>query len=99
MVYAALFLRRPLLVTGPPGRCKSALPYRVARELRLGRVLKWPIVGHTTLRSGLYSYDAIGRAEAAEHAGRHYGRTQPRPSPHRPPASLLGPAATPPARA
>jgi MoxR-like ATPase len=65
MVNAALFLRRPLLVTGPPGIGKSALPYRIARELRLGRVLRWPIVSHTTLRSGLYSYDAIGRAEAA----------------------------------
>jgi MoxR-like ATPase len=65
MVNAALYLRRPLLVTGRPGTGKSSLAYRVARELRLGRVLRWPITSHTTLRAGLYEYDAIGRAEAA----------------------------------
>lgn len=65
MVNAALFLRRPLLVTGPPGVGKSSLAYRISRELRLGRVLKWPIVSRTMLHSGLYNYDAIGRAEAA----------------------------------
>lgn len=65
MVNAALLLRRPLLVTGPPGIGKSALAYRIARELWLGRVLRWPIVSHTTLRSGQYGYDAIGRAQAA----------------------------------
>src|SRR5690606_40909536 len=33
-VNAALLLRRPLLVTGPPGVGKSSLAYRVAREDR-----------------------------------------------------------------
>lgn len=65
MVNAALYLRRPLLVTGRPGTGKSSLAYRIARELRLGRVLRWPITSHTTLRRGLYGYDAIGRAQAA----------------------------------
>lgn len=65
MVNAALFLRRPLLVTGRPGSGKSALAYRIARELRLGRVLRWSITSRTTLQSGLYEYDAIGRAQAA----------------------------------
>ncbi|MET8997918.1 AAA family ATPase [Amycolatopsis sp. NPDC004169] len=65
MVNAALYLRRPLLVTGRPGSGKSSLAYRVARELGLGRVLRWPITSHTTLKSGLYHYDAIGRAQAA----------------------------------
>ncbi|RSM63869.1 AAA family ATPase [Kibdelosporangium aridum] len=65
MVNASLFLRRPLLVTGNPGVGKSALAFRIARELRLGRVLRWSISSHTTLRSGLFEYDAIGRAEAA----------------------------------
>jgi MoxR-like ATPase len=64
MVNAALYLRRPLLVTGRPGSGKSSLAYRVARELGLGRVLRWPITSHTTLRAGLYQYDAIGRAQA-----------------------------------
>jgi MoxR-like ATPase len=65
MVNAALFLRRPLIVTGRPGSGKSALAYRIARELRLGRVLRWSITSRTTLQSGLYEYDAIGRAQAA----------------------------------
>jgi len=63
MVNAALWLRRPLLVTGSPGSGKSAIAFRIARELRLGRVLEWSITSRTTLRSGLYEYDAIGRAQ------------------------------------
>ncbi|GLW45743.1 ATPase AAA [Streptomyces sp. NBRC 14336] len=69
MVNAALLLRRPLLVTGRPGVGKSGLAYRIARELRLGRVLHWPITSRTTLTSGLYEYDAIGRAQAAHEDG------------------------------
>jgi MoxR-like ATPase len=65
MINAALLLRRPLLVTGAPGTGKSTLAYQVARELRLGRVLHWAITSRTTLSSGLYGYDAIGRAQAA----------------------------------
>ncbi len=65
MVNAALLLRRPLLVTGRPGTGKSSLAYRVSRELRLGGVLRWPVTSRSTLRSGLYDYDAIGRAQAA----------------------------------
>ncbi|MFJ9780634.1 AAA family ATPase [Amycolatopsis sp. NPDC101161] len=65
MVNAALYLRRPLLVTGQPGSGKSSLAYRIARELRLGRVLRWPIGSRTTVKDGLYGYDAIGRAQAA----------------------------------
>jgi MoxR-like ATPase len=63
LVNAALLLRRPLLVTGSPGSGKSAIAFRIARELRLGRVLEWPITSRTSLRSGLYEYDAIGRAQ------------------------------------
>jgi hypothetical protein len=44
---------------------KSGLAYRVARELGLGRVLRWPITSRTTLEEGLYSYDGLGRAQAA----------------------------------
>lgn len=64
-VNAALCLRRPLLVTGRPGAGKSSLAYRISRELRLGRVLRWPISSRSTRRSGLYEYDAIGRAQDA----------------------------------
>lgn len=65
MVNAALYLRRPLLITGTPGTGKSSLIYAVARELKLGEVLYWPITTRTTLKDGLYNYDAIGRLQDA----------------------------------
>ncbi|MET8244240.1 MoxR family ATPase [Streptomyces sp. NPDC005202] len=64
IVNAALVLRRPLLVTGPPGIGKSTLAYLVSRELGLGRVLEWNIVSRTVLGDGLYTHDAMGRAQA-----------------------------------
>jgi MoxR-like ATPase len=63
-VNAALLLRRPLLLTGSPGVGKSTLAYLISRELCLGRVLEWSIVSRTSLRDGLYAYDALGRAQA-----------------------------------
>ena len=60
-VNAALYLRRPLLVTGRPGVGKSTLAYAVAYELGLGPVLRWPITSSSSLKDGLYRYDAIGR--------------------------------------
>jgi MoxR-like ATPase len=60
-VNAALYLRRPLLLTGKPGTGKSSLIDAVAYELRLGTVLRWPITSRTTLKSGLYEYDALAR--------------------------------------
>ncbi|MFE7589222.1 AAA family ATPase, partial [Kitasatospora sp. NPDC057512] len=68
LVNAALYLRRPLLVTGPPGSGKSSLPYAVARELSLGPVLRWNITSRTTLEDGLYSYDPLSRLYAASRA-------------------------------
>jgi MoxR-like ATPase len=63
LVNAALYLRRPLLVTGDPGTGKSTLAHSVAYELGLGRVLTWSIVSRTALNDGLYLYDAIGRLQ------------------------------------
>lgn len=69
MVNAALYLRRPLLVTGKPGTGKSTLAYSVARELKLGPVLNWPVTSHSRLQDALYRYDAIGRLQEASLAG------------------------------
>lgn len=63
MINAALYLRRPLLVTGDPGAGKSTLAHSVARELEFGKVLRWPVVSRTTLLDGLYHYDAIARLQ------------------------------------
>jgi MoxR-like ATPase len=79
-VNAALALRRPLLVTGKPGTGKSSLIYRVAYELGLGSVLVWPVNSRSTLKEGLYDYDAIARLQdrqfgnADEHAFEDIGR-------------------------
>ena len=63
---AAMYLRRPLLVTGKPGVGKSSLAHSIARELCLGPVLQWPINSRSTLQDGLYRYDAIGRLQQAK---------------------------------
>ncbi|MBU2667141.1 MoxR family ATPase [Actinoplanes bogorensis] len=66
LVNAALYLRRPLLVTGLPGVGKSTLAYAIAHELRLGTVLHWPITSRTTLKDGLYHYDPLSRLQAVQ---------------------------------
>ncbi|MFG3386657.1 AAA family ATPase [Streptomyces rochei] len=68
LVNAAIYLRRPLLVTGDPGSGKSTLAHAIAHELGLGRVLQWPIVSRSTLRDGLYTYDAIARLQDTQMA-------------------------------
>ncbi|WAL98997.1 AAA family ATPase [Streptomyces sp. Je 1-369] len=70
-VNAALYLRRPLLVTGAPGTGKSSLAYAVAHELGLGKVLHWPITSRVTLRDGLYEYDPLTRLYGAGRPRRH----------------------------
>lgn len=84
LVNLALHLRRPLLLTGKPGTGKSTLAYAVAHELRLGPVLRWPVTSRTTLKDGLYEYDAIGRLYDAglRNAGAFAaGRHAPAPEP------------------
>jgi MoxR-like ATPase len=65
-VNTALYLRRPLLVTGRPGTGKSTLISKVADELLLGPVLRWPITSRSTVRNGVYEYDAVGRLQAGK---------------------------------
>jgi MoxR-like ATPase len=60
-VNLALRLRRPILVTGAPGTGKTSLAYSVAAELGLGPVLEWLITSRSTVRDGLYQYDALAR--------------------------------------
>lgn len=93
-VNAALYLRRPLLVTGFPGTGKSTLAHAVAHELKLGRVLRWPVVSRTVLQDGLYRYDALARlqdvqlaASGARRRGRPTGPRARQPAPGRHPAS------------
>ncbi|MFY1693289.1 AAA family ATPase [Plantactinospora sp. WMMB782] len=81
LVNAALYLRRPLLVTGRPGTGKSTLATAIAHELRLGRVLRWNITSRVAVRDGLYQYDPLARlyrasrrAEEPEKADEDVGR-------------------------
>lgn len=74
VVNAALYLRRPLLVTGDPGLGKSSLVYAVARELGLGSVLAWRINSRSLLQDGLYLYDAVGRLREASLERQRPGR-------------------------
>ncbi|MCW5319159.1 AAA family ATPase [Nostoc sp. KVJ3] len=66
LINAALYLRRPLLITGKPGTGKTSLAYAVAYELKLGSVLLWAINTRSTLQEGLYRYDAISRLQDAQ---------------------------------
>jgi MoxR-like ATPase len=60
-VNAALCLRRPLLVKGPPGSGKSTVIEQVATELKLEPVLRWHITSRSTVADAQYRYDALGR--------------------------------------
>ncbi|MEU9976022.1 MoxR family ATPase [Streptomyces sp. NPDC051014] len=77
MINAALYLRRPLLVTGSPGAGKSTLAHSVAYELGLGDVLRWSIVSRSALQDGLYHYDAIARLQDVQIAAQGGNTSRP----------------------
>lgn len=95
-VNTALYLRRPLLVTGKPGVGKSTLAYSIAADLELGPVLHWPVTSRSTLRDGLYQYDAIGRLHDANLGHLHASREADAPVPDQSiaPYLRLGPLGT-----
>lgn len=66
LVNAAIYLRRPMLITGNPGCGKTTLARSIAWELGLGPLLTWPINTRSTLTEGLYRYDAIARLQDAQ---------------------------------
>jgi MoxR-like ATPase len=76
MINIALYLRRPLLITGKPGTGKSSLAYAVTRELGLDPVLHWPINTRSSLQDGLYRYDAIARLRDAQINNQQLGDIQ-----------------------
>jgi len=64
-VNTAIYLRRPLLVTGKPGIGKSSLAKSIAHQL-LGEgsePLYWQITSKSELKDALYSYDALSRLQ------------------------------------
>ena len=75
LVNAALCLRRPLLIEGNPGSGKTSLAYAVAYELGLPGPYRWSIVSRTTLKDGLYAYDAIGRLQETSLLRQKVGET------------------------
>ena len=68
VINMALLLRRPLLVTGEPGLGKSSLAYHLAYMLDLGTPLVWAINSQSTLKDGLYHYDAVDHLRAIQEA-------------------------------
>ena len=62
-INAALYLRRPLLITGNPGSGKTSLAYAVADRLGLGPVLEWSIQPRSTLREALSVYEPLARLQ------------------------------------
>jgi MoxR-like ATPase len=64
-INAALYLRKPLIVTGDTGVGKSSLAYAIAYKLGIydgsndEEVLTWPITSHTTIKDGLYNYEIV----------------------------------------
>lgn len=73
VINAAIYLRRPLLVTGKPGTGKTSLAYAIAHELQLD-LLRWNIGTRSVLKDALYRYDAIARVQEGNPGPQAIGR-------------------------
>lgn len=62
----ALWLGRPLLVTGEPGSGKTTLGYAVARRLNIERAYLFVTKSTSEARDLFYRYDALGRFRDAQ---------------------------------
>jgi MoxR-like ATPase len=65
-VDVALWLGRPLLVTGEPGAGKTTLGYAVARRLGIERAYLFVTKSTSEARDLFYRYDALGRFRDAQ---------------------------------
>lgn len=68
-VDVALWLGRPLLVTGEPGSGKTTLGYAVARRLGIERAYLFVTKSTSEARDLFYRYDALGRFRDAQAQG------------------------------
>ncbi len=70
-VNLAIYLKKPLLIKGPPGCGKTKLAISVACELGLPYET-WYIKSTSRAKDGLYTYDTIGRLRDAQLAATGY---------------------------
>jgi MoxR-like ATPase len=75
-VNAAIYLRRPLVVTGDPGIGKSTLAKSIAKELTGSKPLHWQITSKSTVQDALYSYDAMSRLQDIQMKKNYYDLEQ-----------------------
>jgi len=71
-VNSAIYLRRPLLVTGEPGIGKSTLAKSIAKELTDSKPLHWQITSKSVVQDALYSYDAMSRLQDIQMKKNYY---------------------------